>query len=230
MSRMDGVLREASSRRRWTSGSRRRSRRTWTTTRPTHYRVAASRTASLPEQRYLATRAARLKTAGDSDDVSTTQRPTGEACLRRCPQSGAPPRPQRGPDSPLTTAASRPHGGRGQCARAWRTPYSSSTNAPHVPCQRAKQAIHLPPPRRLRSSFQFRRQAPPASRLRSFRGFRRWRGFAGRSRGAERLTTWEDVDVFGRVYGTRDREGFRVLKPSRELDRHGFAIALRFQR
>ncbi len=37
-----------------------------------HYRVAASRTTSLPEQRYLATRAARLKAEATSDDVSTS--------------------------------------------------------------------------------------------------------------------------------------------------------------
>jgi hypothetical protein len=37
-----------------------------------HYRAAAERTTSLPEQRYLATKAARLKVEATSGDVSTS--------------------------------------------------------------------------------------------------------------------------------------------------------------
>jgi predicted RNA polymerase sigma factor len=37
-----------------------------------HYRAAANRTTSLPEQRYLATQAARLKLEVKGDDVSTS--------------------------------------------------------------------------------------------------------------------------------------------------------------
>ena len=40
-----------------------------------HYRAAANRTTSLPEQRYLATQAARLKLEAAGDDVPTGQRP-----------------------------------------------------------------------------------------------------------------------------------------------------------
>jgi RNA polymerase sigma factor (sigma-70 family) len=42
-----------------------------TTAALAHYRAAANRTTSLPEQRYLATQAARLKMEATSDDVST---------------------------------------------------------------------------------------------------------------------------------------------------------------
>jgi predicted RNA polymerase sigma factor len=37
-----------------------------------HYRAAAKRTTNLPEQRYLASRAARLKLEARGDDVSTS--------------------------------------------------------------------------------------------------------------------------------------------------------------
>jgi RNA polymerase sigma factor (sigma-70 family) len=40
-----------------------------------HYRAAARRTTSLPEQRYLATQAARLRMETASDDISTIERP-----------------------------------------------------------------------------------------------------------------------------------------------------------
>jgi predicted RNA polymerase sigma factor len=40
-----------------------------------HYRAAARRTTSLPEQRYLATQAARLRMKTAIDDISTNERP-----------------------------------------------------------------------------------------------------------------------------------------------------------